>query len=144
MIFAQLNGSEIAEYESEDKYFVTGVIMHNFNRWTMDKDVTILKINETDSNLKKYKALILNFEDEVGSNETDCYIYGYGTESPYGKTSKYLNFGKVNIISLEECERLLGRVTAPQSDSGKYCALGQKIDSCHGDSGSGHVCRKKK
>jgi secreted trypsin-like serine protease len=51
----------------------------------------------------------------------------------------------VRIISLEECERMMGRVTVPQPDTGKYCAVGKQrgIDACTGDSGSSMICREK-
>lgn len=160
MIFAQLNGTKIIKHGIRNKYFVHKIILHDYNQWTMDFDIGILKLNVTESSLKKYEAL--KIEDENPSfDASNCYIYGYGARSTYGNTTTSLNYGKVDIISLNECERLMGRVTAPQgtlnsvsillssikflpflADTGKYCAMGAKIDFCHGDSGSGHVCKK--
>ena len=89
-----------------------------------------LKTSADDDILQQ--QVILRAMETVESAE--CFIYGYGSLQLNGISSEKLYYGRVDLISLQECERIMGRVWAPSDNTGQFCALGRNgIDACNGN-----------
>lgn len=99
------------------------------NIYTFQNDIALVKI-ETEH------QQVIQRAKEMPTNNAECLIYGYGSSSheTNSVTSNTLRYGLVNPIGYDECEQILGRVTAPQSGLGQFCALGRKgVDACNGE-----------
>jgi secreted trypsin-like serine protease len=141
-VFVQIGGVDFQPFSSNNKYRVTSFKMHDVNPYTFDNDLLVLTFNISRSNGMVYEPVEL----ADGTQELDdqqCFITGFGATEFRGSSTNKLNFGKVNIISLDHCESLMGRVLVPQPDTGKFCAIGNGVDACLGDSGGGLICRSK-
>lgn len=62
----------------------------------------------------------------------ECYIFGYGSETVYGRPTLDLRIAPVRIISFEKCLEQLGPYNAPARNSGMFCAEGARpgVDAC--------------
>lgn len=75
-------------------------------------------------------------DDIIPSSDFNCLIYGYGslTYETNAISSNSLHYGTVVPISRNECEDIMGRVSAPNG-LGQFCARGKApkfVDACNG------------
>lgn len=111
---------------------VEEIISAAMNVYTFQNDIALARI-ATEAGLYQQ---VLRPAKAFPSNDAECLIYGYGSESYYANTitSNTVRYARVDLISYERCEAILGRVTAPSKGSGHFCALGRNgADACNGE-----------
>lgn len=104
------------------------ILSASFNIYTFQNDIALVKI---DSGLQQ----VVQRSEETPNDNVECMIYGYGSVSYQTNTviSNNLRYGRVSVISFEQCEDILGRVSAPARGLGQFCALGKNgVDACNG------------
>ncbi|CRK93614.1 CLUMA_CG007144, isoform A [Clunio marinus] len=138
-LYANIGGGDLANDEAT-WWKVGKVIQAEFNVFSFHNDIAIVRIEIGHQQ-------VIRTAKEMPLNNTECLIYGYGSSNYRGNSSfsSTLRYGRVSLISHEECEKILGRVIAPTQGIGQFCALGKNgVDACNGDSGSGLICHGRK
>jgi hypothetical protein len=104
---------------------VEEIVSARMNVYTFQNDIALVKIAGRQQVIQLAKK-----QPEKGA---ECIIYGYGSSSYRTNTitSNVVRYGRVNLISYEQCEQILGRVTAPTLGSSQFCAIGIS-DACFG------------
>lgn len=133
-IYAIIGGGDLSAATSSKHTKVCSVIstfIANFDQYSLRNDLALAKID------CGHQQVIELSEIEPFKSGTDCVIYGYGSLSFETSTqpSNVLYYGAVKPISYDDCESLLGRVTAPSPVSGQFCAQGlppKYCDACSG------------
>ncbi|KAG5676113.1 hypothetical protein PVAND_005967 [Polypedilum vanderplanki] len=140
-IFAIIGGGDLLTSSNEEKLCsVQKIIVANFDQYSIQNDISLVKIN-----CGRQQVIELSSIEPLKSR--DCVIYGYGTESyeMNMKPSNVLRYGFVQPISHSECEKIMGRMSAPIQGCGQFCARGSHplfTDACNGDSGSAIICKE--
>lgn len=128
-IEAKIGGSDLSSNEVKSCR-VLEIILAEFNPYTFENDIALLKIGCEHQQ-------VLQLANIMPVRNFDCLIYGYGSLSfeTNSVPSNLLHYGVVQPISYKKCEKILGRVVAPPSYSGQFCARGvapEFSDACNG------------
>lgn len=127
----QVGGGDLSD-NSIKHFEVDEIFKRNVNIYTYYNDIALLKLKTSADDDILQQQVILRAMETVESAE--CFIYGYGSLQLNGISSEKLYYGRVDLISLQECERIMGRVWAPSDNTGQFCALGRNgIDACNGN-----------
>ena len=130
-IRVQVGGGDLSD-NSIKHFEVDEIFKRNVNIYTYYNDIALLKLKTSADDDILQQQVILRAMETVESAE--CFIYGYGSLQLNGISSEKLYYGRVDLISLQECERIMGRVWAPSDNTGQFCALGRNgIDACNGN-----------
>lgn len=111
---------------------VLEIVSADMNVYTFQNDIALVNI-QIDSDISHQQ--VIERAREMPTTRANCVIYGYGSISYYAntKTTNQLRYGRVHPISYDQCEILMGRVTAPYEGTGQFCALGEHgVDACFG------------
>jgi Trypsin len=112
---------------------VSEIISAKMNIYTLQNDIALVRI-PVDVELEHQQ--VIQCAKKMPSSEGECVIYGYGSSSYETNTitSKAIRYGRVDLISYERCEEILGRVMSPTQGLGQFCALGRNgVDACNGE-----------
>lgn len=110
---------------------VEEIISASINVYTFQNDIALVKFGTSSQHQQ-----VIQVAREMPSNNAECLIYGYGSINYNTNTitSNSIRYGRLNLISYELCEDILGRVTAPSEGQGQFCALGKNgVDGCNGE-----------
>lgn len=109
---------------------VEEVISARMNLYTFQNDIAVVRIAKgRDNYISSIRPAL-----RMPTNDAECLIYGYGSENFYEKaiTSDVVRYARINLISFERCEEILGRVSAPIVPQ-QFCAAGtRQSDGCYG------------
>jgi hypothetical protein len=107
------------------------------NLYTFQNDIALVKVKIVPN------QQVIKVANKMPSKNDECLIYGYGSSDWHTNTvtSDVIRYGSVNLISFEQCEEILGRVTAPSEGTGQFCAMGKQlgssggsgVDACNGE-----------
>lgn len=122
-----MGGGDLAR-NSEEWMEVEEIVSARMNPFTFHNDIALVKVS-----FRLQQAIQRAIK--MPSIGAECLIYGYGSLSYQTNTitSNIVRYGRVDLINYEQCEKILGRVTAPIPGTGQFCALGiNGTDSCFG------------
>lgn len=108
---------------------VEDIIRAGVNVYTLQNDIAMVRIEGAGQQ-------VIPRAIRTPSNNAECLIYGYGSVSFTTNTitSNIIRFARVDLITHQRCEAILGRVTAPTEGMGQFCALGRNgADACNGE-----------
>ncbi|XP_065654320.1 chymotrypsinogen B isoform X2 [Hydra vulgaris] len=111
-------------------------------RLTLDHDVGLLKLSKPIQFNNWVQPICLPIIDVP--NGTECFVTGWGKIAVTGTPHTVLQQAKLPVISNNECRNLnKAIIPIPISETMLCAGHGGKTNmaSCHGDSGSGFVCR---
>lgn len=124
-VYARLGGGDLAN-DAEEWVRVEKVISARMKMYTFRNDIALVKIAAGSQQ-------VIQRAKEIPSSDAECLIYGYGSYQTNTITSNVIRYGRVNLISYERCEQILGRVIAPAPGTSQFCALGiNGADACFG------------
>jgi hypothetical protein len=109
---------------------VEEIVSARMNLYTFQNDIALVRIAKG----RLYDTSSIHRALKMPSNDTECLIFGYGSENFYDKaiTSNVVRYARINLISFERCEEILGRVSAPIVPH-QFCAVGfRQADGCFG------------
>ncbi|CAH0715543.1 unnamed protein product, partial [Brenthis ino] len=138
-----LNNYCTSEDETKPLVRVLEIFIHpNYDEYSSAHDIAMLRLLLEVGDIMWLNNIVLPNSSFGISGK--CTIYGYGVKDTTTKeTSDILAAAELQLVSLDECTRLLGQYVAPDYNSGMICALGENVDACQGDSGGPLVCAGK-
>uniref|UniRef100_A0A8C3T4P9 Peptidase S1 domain-containing protein n=1 Tax=Chelydra serpentina TaxID=8475 RepID=A0A8C3T4P9_CHESE len=122
----------------EQDRVVAGAVLHpGFNRYTLDNDLMMLKLQQPVTIGPTARPVTL--PTACAPAGTPCLISGWGTvTTPQATFTSLLQCGNVRLVSAQSCKASYpGRVTDNMVCAG---VIGGGIDSCQGDSGGPLLC----
>lgn len=124
-IYARIGGGDLS-VNTDEWVPVEEIVKARMNVYTFQNDIALVKI-------PKGRVPVIQRALKMPSNEVECLIFGYGSTNFYanGITSNVIRYARTNLISLERCEEIMGRVSAP-TNNGQFCAYGNDSDTCYG------------
>jgi Trypsin len=126
-VYARLGGGDLTS-DAEGWVKVEEIVSARMNLYTFQNDIALVKIPSGNQQ-------VIQRAEKFPSEDAECLIFGYGSLSYRTNeiTSNIIRYGRVNLISYERCEEIVGRVTAPSLGSSQFCALGiNSADTCYG------------
>jgi hypothetical protein len=109
---------------------VEEVVSARLNLYTFQNDIAVARIAKgRNSDTSSIRPAV-----KLPTNDAECLIFGYGSDNFFEKTktSDVVRYARVNLISFEQCEEILGRVSAPIVPQ-QFCAVGtRQSDGCYG------------
>lgn len=127
-VYAKLGGGDLTSIHAE-WLEVDEIVEARFNPYTFQNDIALLAIESSHQQ-------VIQRAVRMPPKNAECFIYGYGSSSYAASeiTSNIIRYGRVDPISHEKCEEILGRITAPSQGTGQFCAMGWNgVDGCNGE-----------
>ncbi|XP_053157587.1 transmembrane protease serine 12-like isoform X5 [Hemicordylus capensis] len=120
---------------------VSSIMIHSsYNVYSYEHDIAVFKLIKYIPYNEHIQPICLPNTSLVLTNETLCYISGWGSSREQGKPKYILQEAQVDIISLHICNRydwyggaISWNMLCAGSESGD-------VDSCQGDSGGPLMC----
>ncbi|KAH0629207.1 hypothetical protein JD844_011102, partial [Phrynosoma platyrhinos] len=120
---------------------VRAIIIHsNFNHATFENDIALFKLIDSVRFNEYIQPICLPKAPLAVTNETPCYISGWGNTVEKGRLRDVLQEVQVDILPLALCNRYDWYAGVVKEDM--LCAGAESggIDSCQGDSGGPLMC----
>ncbi|XP_042303515.1 transmembrane protease serine 12-like [Sceloporus undulatus] len=120
---------------------VRAIIIHsNFNHVTFENDIALFKLIGSVKFNEYIQPICLPKAPLVVTNETPCYISGWGNTIEKGRLRDVLQEVQVDILPLALCNRYDWYAGSIKEDM--LCAGSESggVDSCQGDSGGPLMC----
>ena len=120
---------------TEEFNFVEIIVHENYNNYTLDNDIALVRVDITSRNLfsnTDAKSVGLPNSDSEVANETNSVVCGFGTTSSGGSLPSSLQAVGVQIVN---CSPPDNSYSPNEITDNMICAGSNGLDSCQGDSG---------
>ncbi|XP_067320923.1 transmembrane protease serine 12-like [Anolis sagrei] len=123
------------------KSLVRAILVHsNFKDEFYDNDIALFKLQTSVMFSDHIQPICISNTPRFITQETPCYISGWGSKEEKGKGKYILQEARVNVIPLRVCNKYdwyAGTVTWNMMCAGSEDG---EVDSCQGDSGGPLMC----